>query len=84
MCPIPNGFRDRALSMYSSLDLASNIVIPFRVRIYAKRQLAAVTFGSDIIEMLWKMPHIFPLYAVLTRVAKSIDVDHEILKNLLY
>jgi hypothetical protein len=27
MYPIPNGFRDRAISWYGSLDLASNIVL---------------------------------------------------------
>jgi hypothetical protein len=30
MCPVPNGFRDRAISLYSSLDLAANIVLHFR------------------------------------------------------
>jgi hypothetical protein len=28
MRPIPNGFRDRAVSLYSTLDLAPNIVLP--------------------------------------------------------
>jgi hypothetical protein len=28
MCPILNGFRDRAILLYSSLDLAPNIVLP--------------------------------------------------------
>jgi hypothetical protein len=31
MCPIPNGFGDRAISLYSSLDLAPNIVLPSRM-----------------------------------------------------
>jgi hypothetical protein len=30
MYPIPNGFRDRAISLYRSLDLAPNIVIHSR------------------------------------------------------
>jgi hypothetical protein len=28
MCPIPNGFQDRAISLYKSLDLAPNNVLP--------------------------------------------------------
>jgi hypothetical protein len=28
MCLIPNGFRNRAISLHSSLDLAPNIVLP--------------------------------------------------------
>jgi hypothetical protein len=28
MCPIQNGLRDRAISLYSSLDLVPNIVLP--------------------------------------------------------
>jgi hypothetical protein len=31
MCAIPNGFRYRAISFYSSLDLAPNIFLPSRV-----------------------------------------------------
>jgi hypothetical protein len=30
MYPIPNGFRDRVISLYSSLDLAPSIVLPSR------------------------------------------------------
>jgi hypothetical protein len=30
MCPIQNGFRDRAISLYSSLDFAPNIFLPSR------------------------------------------------------
>ena len=30
MCPNPNGFRERTISLYSSLDLAPNIVLPSR------------------------------------------------------
>jgi hypothetical protein len=30
MCPIPNGFRGRAILLYSNLDLAPNIVLPSR------------------------------------------------------
>jgi hypothetical protein len=58
MCPIPNGFRDRAISMYSSLNLATNIVLPSRMWIGVKRHLAVVTVGNNIIRVLWKMPHI--------------------------
>jgi hypothetical protein len=59
MCPIPNGFRDRAISLYSSLGLAHNIVLPSRTWIGVKRQLAVVTVESDIVGVLWKMAHIF-------------------------
>jgi hypothetical protein len=59
MCPIPNGFRDGAISLYSNLDLAPNIVLPYRMWVGVKRQLAVVTVDSDTIGMLWKMPHIF-------------------------
>jgi hypothetical protein len=31
MCPIPNGFRDKAILLYSSLDLAPNIVLPLSI-----------------------------------------------------
>jgi hypothetical protein len=59
MCPIANGFRDRAISLYSSLDLASNIVLPSSMWIGVKRQMAVVTVDSDIVGVLWKMPRIF-------------------------
>jgi hypothetical protein len=59
MCPIPNSFRDRAISQYSSSDLAPNTVLPSSMWIGVKRQLAVVTVDSDTIGMLWKMPHIF-------------------------
>jgi hypothetical protein len=49
MCPIPNGFRDRAISFYICLDLEPNIVLPSRMRIGVKRQLAVVTVDSDIV-----------------------------------
>jgi hypothetical protein len=60
MCPIPNGFRDRAISLNSSSDLAPNIVLPSRLtaplseamRISVKRQLALVTVDSDIVGAL--------------------------------
>jgi hypothetical protein len=52
MCPIPNGFRDRAISLYSSLDLAPNIVLPSRMGIRVKRQLAVVTVDSDTVGVL--------------------------------
>jgi hypothetical protein len=49
-----------------------------------KRQLDVVTVDSDIVGVLWKMPHIFTNaeYAVLTRVAKYIDVDGGIFENV--
>jgi hypothetical protein len=49
----------KAVSLYSSLDLASNIVLPFCMWISGKRQLAVVTVDTDIVRVLWKMPHIF-------------------------
>jgi hypothetical protein len=59
MCPILNGFRDRAISLYSSFDLTPNIVLPSRMRIVWKCQLAVVTVDSDNVRMLWEMPLIF-------------------------
>jgi hypothetical protein len=59
MYPIPNGFRNRGISLYSSLNLAPNIVLPSRMWISVKRQLAVVTVDSDVVGALWKMPHIF-------------------------
>jgi hypothetical protein len=59
MCPIPDSFRDRAISLYTSSDLAPNIVLPSRMWIDVKPQLADVTVDSDIVGALWKMPHIF-------------------------
>jgi hypothetical protein len=59
VCPIPNFFRDRAISLYSSLDMTPNIVLPSRMWIGVKRKLAVVTVDSDIVGVLWKMPHIF-------------------------
>jgi hypothetical protein len=59
MCPIPNGFRDRAISLYCSLDLAPNTVLPSRMWIGVKSQMAVVTADSDIVGVLWKIPHIF-------------------------
>jgi hypothetical protein len=91
MCPIPNDFRDRAISVYSSSDLAPNIVLPSCVWIGVKYQLTIMTSDSDIIGVLWKTSHIFTnaeyavmLYAAVTRVAKCIDVDGGILENVLY
>jgi hypothetical protein len=50
-----------------------------------------VTVDSDNVAVLWKMPHIIKNveyadmpYAVLTRVAKCIDVDGGIFENALY
>jgi hypothetical protein len=55
MCPIPNGFRDRANSLYSILDLAPNTVLPSGMWISVKRQLAVVTADTDTVGV----PHIF-------------------------
>jgi hypothetical protein len=56
-----------------------------------KRQLAVVNADSDILGVLWKMPHIFTkvnyadtLYSILIRFAKCIDVDDGIFENILY
>jgi hypothetical protein len=91
MCPIPNGFRDKAISLYSSLDLAPNIVLPSHMCIGAKRQLAVVTIDSDIVGVLWNIPHIFTnaeyadmLNAALTRVVKCTDADGGIFENVLH
>jgi hypothetical protein len=54
-----NGFRDRAILLYSSLDLAPNIILPSRMWISVKHQLSVVTIDRDLIGVLWKMPHIF-------------------------
>jgi hypothetical protein len=51
ICPIPNGFQSRAISLYSSLGLASNVVLPF-CHIAPKCQLAVVTFDRDIVGVL--------------------------------
>jgi hypothetical protein len=59
MCPIPNGFPDGAISLYSSLNLVTNIVLSTRMWIDVKRQLAVVTVNSDIKGVLWKIKHIF-------------------------
>jgi hypothetical protein len=85
MCPIPNGFRDGAISFYSSLDLAPNIVLSSPIWIGVKRQLAVVTVNSDIVGLLWKIMHILTNaeYAVLTRVANCIDVDGGIFENVV-
>jgi hypothetical protein len=90
MCPIPNGFQDRVISLYSNLDLAPNIVLPSCKWNGVKRQLAVVTVDSDFVGGLWKKLHIITnaeyadmLYAALTRVAKCIDVGREIFENIL-
>jgi hypothetical protein len=57
MCSIPNGFGDRSILLYSSLDLAPNSVLPSHMWIGVKRQLAFVAVYS--VGVLWKMPHIF-------------------------
>jgi hypothetical protein len=90
MCPIPNGFRDRAILLYSILDLAPNTVLPSLMWIGVKRQLTVVTVDSDTVGVLWKIPHIFinveyadMLYAV-SHDAKCIDVHGGIFKSALY
>jgi hypothetical protein len=77
MCSIPNGFPDRPISLYSNFNLAPNIGLPSHMWNSVKRQLAVVTVDSDIVGVLWKMPHIFinTEYAGLTRVAKCIVID---------
>jgi hypothetical protein len=52
MRPIPKGFRERAISLYSSLRLAPNTVLPSCMRIVMKCQLAVVTVDSDIVGVL--------------------------------
>jgi hypothetical protein len=91
MCHIANGFRDRAVSLCSSSDLAPNIIIPSGMSIDMKRQLAVVTADNDNVGVLWKMPHFIRnaeyadmLYAALTRVAKCINLDGVILEKVLY
>jgi hypothetical protein len=92
ICPTPNGFWDRAISFYSSLDLEPNTILPSRMWIGVKHQLATSTADSDIVGVLWKIPHIFTktdpdtdmLFAVLTRVAKCIEPDGGIFENVLH
>jgi hypothetical protein len=98
MCPIPNGFRDRAISLYSSLDLAQNIVLPSRRTAPLSNACESVCsvswslwFLTVTLEYCKKMPHIFTnaeyanmLYAVITRVAKCIDVDGAIFENVIF
>jgi hypothetical protein len=84
ICHIPN----------SSLDLAPNIILPSHMWNSVKRQFAVVTVDSDIVGVLWKIPHIFTntdtdtysymLHAVLTRVAKCIEPDGGIFENVLH
>jgi hypothetical protein len=85
MCPIPNGFWDRAISLYSSLDLEPNIVLPSSMWIGVKRQLAVVTVDSDIVGVLWKMPHIFTNaeYADMLYAACCILSSHELQSALM-
>jgi hypothetical protein len=52
MRPILNGFRDRTFVLYSTLDLAPNIVLPSCMRISVKRQLAIVNVDGDSVEVL--------------------------------
>jgi hypothetical protein len=52
MCPIPSGLPDRVISLYSSLDLAPNIVFPSSMWLGVERQLAVVTVDSDIVGVL--------------------------------
>jgi hypothetical protein len=50
MCPI---------SLYNRLYLAPNVVLPSCMWIGVKRQLTVVTVDTDIVGVLWKLPHIF-------------------------
>jgi hypothetical protein len=89
MSSIPNGFRDRAISLYSSLDLTPNIVFLSRMEISVKRQLAVVTVDSDIVGVFRKMLRMFTNaeYADMLsphEFAKCIDVGHGIFENVLY
>jgi hypothetical protein len=66
-------------------------MLPSRIWNGVNRQLAVVTVDSDIVGMLWKMPHIFTnfeyadmMYAIRTRVAKCTDVEGGIFENVLY
>jgi hypothetical protein len=59
MCPIPNGFWDRAISLYSSLDLAPYSAFPSCKWTAVKRQCAVVTIDSVTVEVLWKVKRIF-------------------------
>jgi hypothetical protein len=74
MFPIPKSFQETAISLYSSLDLAPNIVLSSRrtaplsqacelceaTLIHGvKRQLAVVTGERDVVVVLCKMPLIF-------------------------
>jgi hypothetical protein len=59
MCPILNTFRGTAVSLYSGLDLAPNIVLPSRMGIGVKCQLAVVTVDSGIVGELRKMSYTF-------------------------
>jgi hypothetical protein len=52
ICPIPNGFQHTAISLYSSLDLAPNIVLPSSIGVGVKRQLVVVTVDSDTVGVL--------------------------------
>jgi hypothetical protein len=87
MCPIPKGFRDIAVLLYSSLDLAPNIVLPYRMWIGVKHQFAVVTVDSGIVGVLWKMSHIFTnveyadmLYAVLIELQSALMLTVEFSK----
>jgi hypothetical protein len=91
MCPIPNGFQDIAISLYSSLNLVPNIVLPSRMWFDVKRHLAVVTVDSDVIAVLWKMSHIFTnaeyadmLYALRIWVEKYVEVNCRIFEIVLY
>jgi hypothetical protein len=57
MCLIPNGLRDRAISLYSTSDLTINIFRSSHIWIGLKRQLAVVTVDSDIVGVLSKIPN---------------------------
>ena len=67
VCPIPNGFQDRDISLNSSLNLAPNNVLSSRrtAPLYGacdsvlKRQLTVVIGECDVVVVLCKMPHIF-------------------------
>jgi hypothetical protein len=63
MCPLPNGFQDRAIRTYNSLALAPNIVPPTVLRHCLKhvhrceRRVDGMTVDSDVVRVLWSDTH---------------------------
>ena len=67
MCPISNGFRNRAVSLYRNLDLAPNIALPSRRTALLYETYESVRNVSwslrllimTFLGLLCKIPHIF-------------------------